>query len=98
MENKIAPSWTANKKSEEAIDEQTSLDILCGKDSISLCHIGNRCFRALVGFGIEELTQTAKNKFINAIIKSICRALFQLLLPPRPSFVANSKNDRTSPQ
>jgi hypothetical protein len=75
MENKIAPSWTANKKSEEAIDEQTSLDILCGKDSISLCHIGNRFFRALVGFGIEEVkalsTQTAKNKFINAIFKSI---------------------------
>jgi hypothetical protein len=71
MENKAAPSWTAN----EANDEPTSFDILCGKDSTSICHIGNRCFRALVGFGIEEFkalsSQTEKYNFTNSIIQSI---------------------------
>jgi hypothetical protein len=79
MESKDVPSWTGNKKSQEAIEcyieEPTSLDILSGNDHVSICHPGNRCFRALVGFSSEEYkalsTLIEKNKFLNALVKSI---------------------------
>lgn len=66
---------TGNKKSQEGIEEPTNLDILCGKDHISICHPGSRCFHALVGFSSDEFkvlsTLMEKNTFVNAIVKSI---------------------------
>jgi hypothetical protein len=61
------------KKSQEPIVEPTSLDILHGRHYLR--HTGNRCFRVLVGFSLKEYkalsTPTEKNKFLNAIVKSI---------------------------
>ena len=63
------------KMSQESIVEPSSLDILQGRERMSIHHTGNRCFRGLIECSVEEykglLTPTEKNKFLNAIVKSI---------------------------
>ena len=63
------------RKSQDLIVEPTSLDILQGRDRTSIRHTGNRCFRPLIYCSVAEyealMTPTEKNKFFNAIVKSI---------------------------
>jgi hypothetical protein len=75
MEGKEVPSWRGNTNSQKKIDEPTNLDILCGKDQLSTCHPGNRCFRAMVGYSVEEYEALSdmreRDKFFFEIVKSI---------------------------
>lgn len=64
-----------NNTTQEAIVEPTSLDILHGREYMCVSHIGNRCFRLLISFILEEYkalsTLTNKARFFNSIVKSI---------------------------
>lgn len=61
--------------SHEVILEATEFDILHGRDDFSIHHIGNVCFRSMIGCSLQGYasltTRLEKSEYLSAVVDTI---------------------------